>query len=163
MKQGITHCRYLLSHAGRLTRSCDIMQSHLTCLLLCRCLYVCICDTCGRVRQQCSSRSVGKSDDVDFGGKSPEVDCAQSIATRLTSKPVPSQRSPLYSMPHFSFTITGFPVSSFKNGFGFTGVAIVCLAPLCCYAIGVPPSKITSSQPCSSCLVFFRSDFPTRI
>lgn len=28
-------------------------------------------------------------------------------------------------MPHFSFTITGFPVSSFKKGFGFTGVAIV--------------------------------------
>lgn len=29
--------------------------------------------------------------------------------------------NPLYSMPHLSLTITAFPVSSFKNGFGFTG------------------------------------------
>jgi hypothetical protein len=24
-------------------------------------------------------------------------------------------------MPHFNFTMTGFPVSSVRNGFGFTG------------------------------------------
>ena len=29
--------------------------------------------------------------------------------------------APLYSIPHFSFTITGFPVRSFRNGFGLTG------------------------------------------
>jgi hypothetical protein len=33
-------------------------------------------------------------------------------------------RNPLYSIPHLSFTMTGFPVSSFKKGLGFTG--IVC-------------------------------------
>lgn len=47
-----------------------------------------------------------------------------------TKTPRRFSHSPLYSMPHFSFTITGFPVSSFKNGFGFTGVAIVCYAVL---------------------------------
>lgn len=31
-------------------------------------------------------------------------------------------RNPLYSIPHLSFTMTGFPVSSFKNGLGFTGM-----------------------------------------
>ena len=30
-------------------------------------------------------------------------------------------RNPLYSMPHLSLTITGFPVSSFKNGLGLIG------------------------------------------
>jgi len=29
---------------------------------------------------------------------------------------------PLYSMPHFSFAITGLPVRSLRNGFGFTGI-----------------------------------------
>ena len=28
---------------------------------------------------------------------------------------------PLYSMPHFSLTMTGLPVKSFRNGFGLTG------------------------------------------
>ena len=28
---------------------------------------------------------------------------------------------PLYSMPHFSLTMTGFPVKLFKNGLGLTG------------------------------------------
>jgi len=28
---------------------------------------------------------------------------------------------PLYSIPHFSLTMTGFPVKLFKNGFGLTG------------------------------------------
>ena len=28
---------------------------------------------------------------------------------------------PLYSIPHFSFTMTGLPVRPFKNGFGLTG------------------------------------------
>lgn len=32
--------------------------------------------------------------------------------------------SPLYSIPHLSFTITVFPVKLFKNGLGLTG--IVC-------------------------------------
>jgi hypothetical protein len=32
-----------------------------------------------------------------------------------------SKSVPLYSIPHFSFTMTGFPVRSFKNGFGLTG------------------------------------------
>lgn len=27
----------------------------------------------------------------------------------------------MYSMPHFSFTITGLPVRPFRNGFGFSG------------------------------------------
>lgn len=31
-------------------------------------------------------------------------------------------RKPLYSMPHLSFTMTGFPVSSVKKGLGFTGM-----------------------------------------
>lgn len=31
---------------------------------------------------------------------------------------------PLYSIPHLSFTITGFPVKLFKKGLGLTG--IVC-------------------------------------
>ena len=31
--------------------------------------------------------------------------------------------SPLYSMPHFSLTMTIWPVSSFRNGFGLTGTA----------------------------------------
>jgi len=30
-------------------------------------------------------------------------------------------RKPLYSIPHFSFATTGFPVRSLRNGFGFTG------------------------------------------
>ena len=81
-----------------------------------------------------------------------------SLSTpQYVNKPVLNQHSPLYSIPHFSFTITGFPVSSFKNGFGFTGVAILCLAPLCdSYAIRLSPSKITRSQPCSNCLNFKR-------
>ena len=29
--------------------------------------------------------------------------------------------APLYSIPHFSFTMHGFPVSSWRNGFGLTG------------------------------------------
>lgn len=29
--------------------------------------------------------------------------------------------TPLYSIPHFNFTMTGLPVKSFKKGFGFTG------------------------------------------
>lgn len=33
------------------------------------------------------------------------------------------QKSPLYSMPHLSFTITGLPVRLFKKGFGLTGTA----------------------------------------
>ena len=32
-------------------------------------------------------------------------------------------RYPLYSIPHFSFTITGFPVRPFRNGLGFSGTA----------------------------------------
>lgn len=28
---------------------------------------------------------------------------------------------PLYSIPHLSFTMTGFPVKLFKKGFGLTG------------------------------------------
>ena len=28
---------------------------------------------------------------------------------------------PLYSMPHFSFAITGLPVRSLRKGFGLTG------------------------------------------
>ncbi len=35
-------------------------------------------------------------------------------------------RNPLYSIPHFSFTSTCFPVSWFRKGFGFTGtVALI--------------------------------------
>lgn len=37
------------------------------------------------------------------------------------------QRLPLYSMPHLSFTTTGLPVKSFRNGFGLTGT--VCTRP----------------------------------
>lgn len=44
-------------------------------------------------------------------------------ATRCTSSP---RDQPLYSMPHFSFTMTGFPVKSLRNGFGLTGT--VCQA-----------------------------------
>eukprot|EP00243_Klebsormidium_subtile_P003362 TRINITY_DN16743_c0_g1_i1.p1 TRINITY_DN16743_c0_g1~~TRINITY_DN16743_c0_g1_i1.p1 ORF type:complete len:123 (-),score=0.50 TRINITY_DN16743_c0_g1_i1:101-469(-) len=33
-------------------------------------------------------------------------------------------RNPLYSIPHFSLTMTGFPVCSFRNGFGLTGTLI---------------------------------------
>lgn len=29
--------------------------------------------------------------------------------------------TPLYSIPHFNFTMTGLPVKSFRKGFGFTG------------------------------------------
>lgn len=31
------------------------------------------------------------------------------------------QDLPLYSIPHFNFTMTAFPVRSFRNGFGLTG------------------------------------------
>lgn len=37
--------------------------------------------------------------------------------------PSTETRYPLYSIPHLSFTITGLPVSPFKNGFGFKGIA----------------------------------------
>ena len=33
----------------------------------------------------------------------------------------PYAYAPLYSIPHFNLTITGFPVKSFRNGFGLTG------------------------------------------
>ena len=33
----------------------------------------------------------------------------------------PAARSPLYSIPHLSFTMTCFPVRSVRNGLGFTG------------------------------------------
>lgn len=36
---------------------------------------------------------------------------------------MPSNKLPLYSIPHFSLTMTIFPVSSFRNGFGLTGTA----------------------------------------
>jgi hypothetical protein len=36
----------------------------------------------------------------------------------------PSSESniPLYSIPHLSLTMTGFPVKLFKKGFGLTGI-----------------------------------------
>lgn len=57
--------------------------------------------------------------------------------------------SPLYSMPHFSFTITGFPVSSFKKGFGFTGVAIV----QCCRCAALPPPLYPASIANRNCKI----------
>nr|GMD35367.1 unnamed protein product [Ipomoea batatas] len=34
-------------------------------------------------------------------------------------------RNPLYSIPHFSFTMTGFPVKLFRKGLGFTGTVSI--------------------------------------
>ena len=38
-------------------------------------------------------------------------------------------RNPLYSIPHFSFTSTCFPVSWFRKGFGFTGTVALIARP----------------------------------
>ena len=37
--------------------------------------------------------------------------------------PSTETRYPLYSIPHFNFTITGLPVKPLRNGFGFSGIA----------------------------------------
>lgn len=47
-----------------------------------------------------------------------------SPRARFKTTPLPMPifcGSPLYSMPHFNFAITGLPVRSFRKGFGLTG------------------------------------------
>jgi hypothetical protein len=40
---------------------------------------------------------------------------------KVTNKRRNPIKLPLYSIPHFSLTMTGFPVKLFKNGLGLTG------------------------------------------
>lgn len=54
---------------------------------------------------------------------------------------------PLYSMPHFSFTMTGLPVSSFKNGFGLTGAA--CIQAELCEQAAIGPRSAAAEDVCS--------------
>lgn len=101
----------------------------------------------------------------DYGGKFPEVGCAQSSRRKITSKQASTQpaltfvfHAPLQLHHHgLSRELIQERLRVHRRRHRLPRPSLRC----CCYAIRLPPSRITRSQPCSYCLVFNRRYFPT--
>ena len=79
---------------------------------------------CSRAASSCTGRRTRGSLRTAIGGRAEQAVRRMGGKQRCVWR---GGRAPLYSIPHFSFTMHGFPVSSCRNGFGLTGT--FCTAP----------------------------------